>query len=366
MILEQVVIHNVRCVVDLTLQLAPSFNLFLGPNGAGKTTILECIHVLARARSFRRGTLNTLITYNRDDLLVSARGVSTPNAVRLGIHKTRNANAQVRMNGKTVRQVSQMASALPIQTFLPDVSELVFGAPALRRSWLNWTVFHVAPRFLALHREFLRALNQRNRALQQQSSDLSVWTQQFVDKSLELSDLRESHLVRLATYFDETLARLMPELKIGLQYYRGWSGDSLLDTLDKEHENQVKYGVTRSGPHRADIRISVVDKATGKSLGLASQILSRGQGKIVACAMKLAQTIDFKQGNAHAVILIDDLVSEFDTNTARQFLAEVERTGLQVIANSTQITPAIDDLLTTKTTDLKRFEIQDGTLTAEH
>ena len=335
MILESVEVHNVRNIQDEIFRLQPSLNLVLGPNGAGKTTFLECIHLLIRGRSFRPGQLNTLISFDAPELLVTAVSRSNSSQFRLGINKPRNDNVRMRLNGADIRQISQIAVLVPTQTFLPDLSALVFGTPALRRTWLNWSVFHTNNRFIYLHRTFLRLLQQRNRALQQRSSDLGVWTEQFVHKAVEVSAVREAHLQGLNECFQQSLSSLSPDLNIELDYDQGWTESSLMEGLKLDHEREHKYGHTRLGPHRADIRLRV-RSASGDVLGSALRILSRGQGKVVACAMKLAQLEHLRNRRVNCVVLLDDITSELDDEFTRRFFHLLNLSGCQIIATATK------------------------------
>ena len=335
MILESVDVHNVRNITDASFRLQPSLNLVLGPNGAGKTTFLECIYLLIRGRSFRPGLLNALISFDAQDLLVTAVSRADNQEFRFGINKTRNDNVRMRLNGKDIRQISQIAALVPTQTFLPDLSALVFGTPSVRRSWLNWSVFHADHRFMEAHRLFLRLLQQRNRAIQQRSSDLAVWTEQFVKSALEVTAIRETHLQGLNEFFQQSLSSLAPDLSLTLSYERGWTENSLLEALELDVAREQKYGHTRLGPHRADVRLQV-QSATGETLGPAVRILSRGQGKAVACAMKLAQLEYLRERGVQCVVLLDDATSEMDENYTRRFFNLINPTGSQIIATGTK------------------------------
>lgn len=335
MILESVDVHNVRNIRDVSFRLQPSLNLVLGPNGAGKTTFLECIHLLIRGRSFRPGLLNALISFDAQELLVTAGSRMENHQFRLGISKSRNDNVRMRLNGADIRQISQIAALVPTQTFLPDLSALVFGTPSFRRSWLNWSVFHTNNHFMDIHRAFLRVLQQRNRALQQASTDLSVWTEQFVKKAVEVTAIREAHLMALNRCFHQTLSSLAPELNVTVEYDQGWTENSLLEGLERDSVREQKYGHTRLGPHRADILLRV-RSASGDLLGPALRILSRGQGKAVACAMKLAQLEYLRSRGVHCVVLLDDITSELDQDYTRRFFQLLNLTGCQIIATLTK------------------------------
>ena len=309
--------------------------MVLGPNGAGKTTFLESIHLLIRGRSFRPGLLKSLISFDAAELLVTAVGCNDSGEFRLGLSKSRTDNVRMRLNGADIRQISQIAALVPTQTFLPDLSALVFGNPAIRRSWLNWSVFHTHQHFMKLHRKYLRLLQQRNRAIQRRSSDLNIWTEQYVKTAMEVTAIREAHLMGLRNCFQRTLSSFAPDLLVAIDYDQGWGDQSLMESLANDAIREQKYGHTRLGPHRADVVLRV-HNPNGDNLGPASRILSRGQGKTVACAMKLAQLDYLQIHGVNCTVLLDDITSELDENYTRRFFELLNATCCQVIATLTK------------------------------
>ena len=342
MIFDQLSVRNVRNVSSETLELHPSVNVLIGPNGSGKTTLLESIHALVRGRSFRPGGLNSLISFGCEELLITGRGNHRGRDVRLGIEKSHSANVRMRMNGRDVRQTSQVAATVPLQVFLPDVPDLVFGKPALRRMWLDWGIFHTNPEYLSVYRSFLRTLRQRNRALKSSPDEWQSWTSQFVSQSEAMTQHRENFLRALNERFTTVLEALAPDLQIHLQYTRGWSDFSLTKSLEKQRHRELQYGVTNLGPHRSDVHLLVVDEGNENSTGSASRILSRGQGKAVASAMKIAQVEYLHERSIPSVVLLDDVASEFDEKYGKRFFELLSKTQSQVIATTTQKNVILD------------------------
>ena len=86
-------------------------------------------------------------------------------------------------------------------------------------------------------------------------------------------------------------------------YQPGWRGADLHEALEASLGRDLERGNTSVGPHRADIQLKVGDRAVRDRL-------SRGEQKILAASMLLAQA-DFLASSEHVpVILLDDLVGE--------------------------------------------------------
>ena len=117
--------------------------------------------------------------------------------------------------------------------------------------------------------------------------------------------------------FRSTLGELTHIDGLELSYLRGWDrGRELREVLDEQFERDRDRGFTQAGPHRADLRVRV----RGLS---ADEVLSRGQQKLVVCAMKLAQGRLFSAANSQdCVFLVDDLPSELDRHH-RQLLCQL-------------------------------------------
>jgi len=197
-------------------------------------------------------------------------------------------------------------------------------------------LFHVEPAALEALRDYQRALRQRNvvlRALRggdAQERDLVTWEGRVVATAAVVHRLRETYVAALAPHFADQLARLAPTLAVELRYQPGWpDGVPYAKSLRDSRPRDVKLGVTHPGPHRADMRLKVAGHP-------AAQTLSRGQAKVVASALRLAQAAHVaKATGARSVFLMDDVGAELDQPHSERFLAAVAAMGCQVLATTT-------------------------------
>ena len=335
MILERLELAHIRNIRRAEIQFSPSFNILVGPNGAGKTALLESIHLLVRARSFRAGNLNSLITYGADELLVRAQGRNNELQMTLAVQKKRHEPVRLRCNQVDVRQVSTMAARVPIQVLLPNLADLVFGAPAIRRHWLDWGVFHQDNEYVSVFNEFRRCLRQRNAALRQRDRGaITVWTHRFAVCAEAVARKRETYVEAIRAPFGEALHELAPELKVELELHPGWDLENSEENLDKLFEREIQYGHSQYGPQRADLRLRMRDISGSPTSRDAARALSRGQGKCVASAMKLAQVALLQQQGLKTVFLLDDVAAELDLEHAHRFLQLLRATATQVVATT--------------------------------
>ena len=349
---DRLEISYFRNLSSVTAELGPGLNYFFGANGAGKTALLEAAHLLCRGRSFRTQRARNLIQHDADMLVVRALVVDElRGSLTLAMSKDRQARTELKVDGERERRLSEVARLTPLQVMLPDIAELVFGQPGLRRHWLDWGTFHVKPEYLVTLREYLRVLRQRNAALKS-GSPLQPWTEELLLAAHSVTELRREYLTVLTPFFQQSIAALAPELNVTLDFHQGWPRlESLEKLLGDSAEREVKLGATQWGPHRADVELRV---GTSK----ASMLLSRGQGKMVASALKISQAAMLAtKTQRSSVFLIDDVGAELDAGHSGRFFALLQDLGCQILATSTQ--PPTAELARVATT-LNRFHVERG------
>ena len=352
MIVERVDIGNVRNIHAERLELDPSANLLVGPNGAGKTSGLEALHLAIRGRSFRTTRADQVIRHGEEAMSVSVVLVDDRvGRVRLGYARERRGRVELRRDGQLVRQASRVASLLPVQLFLPDLPELVFGGPAIRRQWLDWGVFHVKQGYAEILGDYLRALRHRNSLLRGGDlKTLPVWTAQLAQLGESVAEARSAYFDSVMGHVLACVAALDADLTVELAYFRGWNTDSFEEVLGQQVDRDVKLGATQAGPHRADVRMTCASEG-------AAQVLSRGQGKAVASALRIGQAKDLAMSGKRTLFLIDDLGAELDEKHNERYYRLLEDMDCQIVATSTE--GAIGEILT-RSRGGRTFHVKQG------
>ena len=353
MIVERVDVQNVRNIESARLVLGPGLNLLVGSNGAGKTAFLEAVHLLIRGRSFRTSRTMGLLRRGESRMIV---GTSCADALagttRLSYVREGNGRSELRRDGAAVRQSSEIAALLPIQLLLPDLSELVFAGPAGRRQWLDWGTFHVKHDHAARLREYLRALRHRNALLRAgELATLPSWTEQVVELGDAVAEARSSYFERLRPAIEAALTALSADCSVALRYFPGWAEGCLAERLRDELEQDVRTGMTRSGPHRADVVLQCGPEA-------AATTLSRGQGKMVASALRLAQAQDLMTDGKRSLFLIDDIGAELDSDHGQRLYGLLNGMNCQIIATSAHST--IHEMLPFDGVERRTFHVKRG------
>jgi DNA replication and repair protein RecF len=330
-VLTRLDIHNVRNIGQARLRDLGIVNVVSGPNGSGKTSVLEAIHILGMARSFRSASVKSVIQHDRQELVVFGEVTSEVNGGMhpVGVKRGRSGEADIRIAGERVNTAAELVQQLPLQVINANSFELLTGAPKARRQFLDWGVFHVEHQFLPAWQRFQRSLKQRNNLLRRDkiaASELSVWTRELVEAGDAINRYRKAFFDAVVPRFEAVLAALAPELTaVTLSFRQGWDKrQSYSDALANSYTADCDQGFTHVGPQRADIRVL----ADGYP---AADTLSRGQQKLVICALKLAQgQLLADRDVGRGIYLVDDLPAELDQAHCRLVCQCLDQLGAQV------------------------------------
>ena len=223
--LARLEVRGLRCLREVPeLELHPTLNLITGENAAGKTTFLEAIDLLARARSFRSAQPRQLIAQEASEYLLRGRVIShAAGGEEHQLSQRRTADQlELRCDGETLRGVAQLAPKLAVQAIHPESHALVHGAPAGRRAWLDWGVFHVEPQYHQAWSTYQRALKQRNAALKERRQDPTHWDAPLVSAGEELDRMRRAYLEEIHDAVEGFAQVLLPNQELKMEYRPGF------------------------------------------------------------------------------------------------------------------------------------------------
>ena len=335
MYLSDIRIHHFRCLNEVALKPDPHINLIAGDNGTGKSSLLEALYFLGRARSFRSGTSDQMITRGEKELSVFARLANTNGDSTAGILR-RPGETRLQVGGNRQARLLDLVRAVPVQLVDPGIHRLSEEGPGQRRRFVDWGVFHVEPRFYTAWQRYRRALRQRNKALKSARADrvASSWDKELVSAGVLLDRYRHNHVEMLDQWVNTAAARLLQLPDIRLRYYRGWNKDQTLEeALSSGLESDMENGFTRAGPHRADLRL-------GMNAALVKQRASRGEQKAVTILLSLAQASHiYMSTGIRPILLIDDLAAELGVRLREQIGQAIADLGVQCFV--TLLEPAL-------------------------
>ncbi len=312
--------------------------------------MLEAIYVLGRGNSFRKTGSRSLIQDGADELAVFAR-IKNSSVHSLGLSRSRS-ETKIRINGADGAGMEQALRAFPSVVIEPGQHRLFEDGPILRRQFLDWTVFHVEPQFLAAWRKFARCLRQRNRALRlgdRRSS--AAWIEPLAESGEMVNGYRQEVMDRLRVEIQRVSSALLGSPGVDLAFRSGWSaGEKLVDVLARTLRSDLERGHTQAGPHRAELVVTV----SGKPV---RDVLSRGQQKLVLAAFVVGQLQVLQNFQTHPLLLVDDFGSELGPDLRARLWGVIVGLGSQVFVTALEESQVF-------TADAAMFHVKHGHVAA--
>ena len=333
MSLQRLDIYNVRNIREQSITPVSGLNFIYGKNASGKSALIEAIFLLGRAKSFRTPSIKSVISFEQDNLVVSAQVLQgNVSSLHLGIQMD-GKDVEIHINQQTSQKRSDLAHGLPLQIIHPKSFELLDAGSQIRREYLDWGIFNHEEGFLPVWRKYKKALAQRNALLKTRNTNqLDVWNKELVNYGIIVHEYRLQYQQKLQPVLDKTISKFLTLVGVQMKLMPGWDVTKQLDQLLIEDlEKDLRYGYTHSGPHRADFHLMVKSK-------LAKDVVSRGQLKLLVICLKLAQVeLMFRERDSFGCILIDDFAAELDKDNRAKiinFLCEIQ---CQVFITATEI-----------------------------
>lgn len=359
MAIQTLSIKNFRNISYAELEFSPHLNLITGNNAAGKTSFLEAIHFLGRAQSFRTSRMKRLIQSDASGFeLFSRISLDNDSIIPIGVGFGKN-NLQVRIQGESIRQLSQLAGYFPIQLMAGDIHQVLEDGPRYRRRFLDWGLFHVEPNYTFEWRRYHRALKQRNAALRNKAGipQITIWHDDLIESFDLVNQFREQYLNALHDKFILIFKQLLGNCDdIAIVYRPGIPpGKCYSDCLNAQLAKDREQGFTQHGLHRADF----IFQREGQDL---LPQLSRGQQKLLIIAMQQAQA-EINAGSrlpVEGLFLLDDIGAELDQQHQQRVLNSLAVSNSQIFITAIEVDP----LLASCTDIPKRvFHVEHGNIT---
>ena len=342
--IQQIQLTDYRNYSKQSLALGNGLNFILGQNGEGKTNFLESIYVLGLSKSYRSEDMD-LIRFQSDFTKIKATISTKDNLHEMSIVVS-ELGKKVLVNNQEVKRLSDYVGNLNIVLFAPEDLNLVKGSPVGRRYFFDIVLGQVDKTYLKDLSDFKYILKQRNELLKQMQlhptkdeTMLDILTEQLSVAMEKIIQAREKFIVNISKRASKNYQFLTTKNEsFTLTYLPSISGN-VLQSLKSRYKTDIQSGTTNYGPHRDDFDFMIADKS---AKGHASQ----GEQRLIILAIDLA-LIDyiFDQKNDKPIFLLDDVLSELDTEKQNRLLNYLLSTGGQAIITATGVLEINQDIL---------------------
>ncbi|MBU3828197.1 MAG: DNA replication/repair protein RecF [Candidatus Lactobacillus pullistercoris] len=324
MYLDHFVVQNYRNLEKIDTKFDPNVNIFIGKNAQGKTNLLEAIYFLALTRSHRTNTDKELIHFGSDYANIMGKVYKSQVNVNLRVLITKKGK-KVWINRIEQPKLSKYVGQLNAILFSPEDLELIKGAPALRRKFMDQEFGQINSEYLFFASKYRQVLAQKNNYLKKlakgQAKDqifLDVLSDQLAGIAAEIISRRFKFLEYLSDFASEAYEHIsLASEKLTIAYRPSISGIKSSDSTEEIYHKvlhnfqktkimEMKKGTTLSGPHRDDIEFKLNDRN-------AHLYASQGQQRSIALSIKLAEIqLVYHLTDEYPLLLLDDVMSELD------------------------------------------------------
>ena len=337
--LSRITLEHFRNIPLAELTFEGRQQFFIGPNGQGKTNLLEAVGYLTALRSFRTSDQRLLISHGQEGAgiayeveheLLDDTGVTI---------KLRPDGKEVTCDGEWVTKFGDFLGRFPTVVFSSQDQQLVRGAPAFRRRWLDLTIAAMDTGYLHLLQQYNRAVLDRNRLLRQGATALefAAFELPLATSAAQIVQKRIANVKVLNGYVAEAYAAIAGDQEQATMRYKpdlahaetaDWSA-----VFAKNRGRDIVFKNTGTGPHRDDFDL-LFDRNAVRDYG------SEGQQRSLALALRLAQVNYFhERSGVQPVLLADDVLGELDPERRRRFWAAIGF-DCQMIATGTSLPDA--------------------------
>jgi DNA replication and repair protein RecF len=339
MLATRLTLRDFRTYAAAEVQLGPGLTVVTGRNGAGKTNLLEAVYFAATGRSCRTGNERECVRFGAElcRLELECEDADQRHVVSVGFKP--GEPKRLRVDGAAVDGLTEVAARPLVSVFLPDLIELVTGAPALRRAHLDQVVAALRPARAATRRAYTAALGQRNalvaaiRAGRAGRGSLPAWDAELARHGVALMADRAQVVEELRPRFAAHADGLGLAADAEVVYRprsKATTPAELAAELAERVESDLERGFTGHGPHRDEL----VLRRDGRELRAYG---SRGQQRLGLLALLLAEREALADSRGTPpLMLLDDVMSELDGGR-RARLIEVLRGGGQSLITTTDL-----------------------------
>jgi DNA replication and repair protein RecF len=389
MFLKHLSLTNFRNFTRLDVDLPQRVVVLAGANAQGKTSILEAIYFLAAFTSFQTHADRQIINFTeaKNNALTVTRLVAEYQRARskhrlearlilepMGVVNSQRLRKEVLLDG-VKKPVSDVIGHFNAVIFVPQMSQIIEGAPEDRRRYLNLALAQSTPAYARVLSEYNQALTQRNALLKSlgerggsgdkrstphsgSADQLEVWDDTLTRLGSQIILWRIEALGQI----ERLASRVHHELTHGAEILRlvyepafdplpkpngqlGLKIDTVVDrsgldlkeiqdgfraSLSALRSVEIGRGVTTIGPHRDEIRFLANDIDLG-NYG------SRGQVRTALLSLKLAEVHWMRDRTGEwPVILLDEVMAELDLQRRGDLLKYMGETE-QVLFTTTDL-----------------------------
>lgn len=349
--INKIKINDFRNYNNQEIDLEKNINVFYGENAQGKTNIIEAIFLCSMGKSFRAKQDKEMIKLDKINANVEIEFFKSDRDSKIKIQLSNKK--EVFINGIKIKKLSELLGNLNIVMFTPDDINILKGGPQNRRRFLDIMISQLKPNYMHTLSLYAKTLEQRNNYLKQIKEEnkseelLDIWDEKLAEYAFIISKYRNEFINKIINKIKKIHSEITNNKEeIKIEYLTECLNKiEYLDLLKKRRKLDIIKSYTTKGIHRDDFIIYINDKEL-------STYGSQGQHRTAMLSLKLSELeIIEEEVGEKPILLLDDFMSELDSNRRTHFLEKI---------NDTQVIITCTDKIDIENKKILIYNVNDG------
>ena len=361
MIIKSLELENFRNYKSLNIEFDSGVNILYGDNAQGKTNILEAIYVSATTKSHKGSKDREIINFNEDEAHIKTFLDKEGLERRVDMHLRKSKSKGIAIDMVKIKKAAELLGLLNVVFFSPEDLSIIKDAPAQRRRFVDMELCQLDQSYLYNLNQYNKIINQRNKLLKEAGYNndyremLGIWDMQLISYGKMIIERRKEFVKQLNEIIYGIHKKLSGNKEELVIKYNPCCEKEDLERLVKSNiDKDIRQKMTTVGPHKDDFAFI--------SNGIDVRMYgSQGQQRTAALSLKLSEIEIVKEiTKDKPVLLLDDVLSELDSNRQNQLLNNIG--DIQTIITCT----GLEDFVNNRFKINKIFKVTDGVVVSEN
>lgn len=351
MYINEIKLNNFRNYSNQNIKLKEGINLFYGNNAQGKTNIIESIFLCSMGKSFRARRDKELINFNNNDASVEINYLKKDRTGK--IKYIIGEDKKIFINDIQIKKMSEILGNINIVLFSPEDINIIKDGPSNRRKFLNMMISQLRPNYIYTYNLYIKTLEQKNNYLKKITIEnknddlLDIYDEKIAEYGIIVNKYRDEFVNKIKEKIKEIHKNVTKEKEeIKIKYISDcFEKEEFIKKLKENRNQDILKGYTSVGIQRDDIYFFI----NGKKIDIYG---SQGQQRTSILSLKLAELEIIKEEiGEYPILLLDDFMSELDSQRRLNFLRNIENT--QIIITCT-------DDINLENVNINKYKVEEG------